>query len=400
MDTGVRIAMVAGEESGDQLAAPLIAALRRRLPGARFFGIGGAAMQSHGFESWYSMETLSVRGYAEAVRSIPRILSIRRGLKARLLSDPPDVFIGVDAPDFNLALEESLRNAGVPTVHYVSPSIWAWRGERIHRIKRAADRVLTLFPFEVPLYERAGVPVTYVGHPYADELPEVADRDAAREQLRLPTGPPVFALLPGSRQGELVQHAGLFVETAKRIRAQLPEARFLIPLSSRATRRQFLQALYDCDAGELPATVLFGHARVAMTAADVVLVASGTAALEAALLGRPMVITYRVPALTWRLMWPRRYLPYVGLPNVLAGRFVVPEILQQAATAENLAQALINQLHDKFVRERQISMFGHLYRQLRRGAADCAAEAVLPVIRRRTADVQSRPPRLAESSRS
>ena len=380
MNGGVRVAMVAGEESGDLLAAPLIAALRKRLPSAHFFGIGGAAMQAAGFDSWYPMETLSVRGYVEAARSIPRILAIRRGLKARLLADPPDVFIGVDAPDFNLALEESLRGTGVPTVHYVSPSIWAWRGERIERIKRAADRVLALFPFEAPLYERAGIPVTFVGHPFADELPEVVDRDAAREQLRIPSGVPVFAMLPGSRQGELTQHAALFIETAKRVHAQLPDARFLAPLSSRETRRQFEQALYDCDAGGLPVTVLFGHARAAMTAADVVLVASGTATLEAALLRRPMVISYRVPALTWRLMWPRRYLPYVGLPNVLAGRFVVPEILQQSATPENLAQALVNQLRDKFVRERQISIFDHIYRQLRRGAAECAADAVVPVI--------------------
>lgn len=394
----VRIAMVAGEESGDLLAAPLIAALRRRLPSAQFFGIGGAAMQAAGFESWYPMETLSVRGYVEAARSIPRILAIRGGLRSRLIDAPPDVFIGVDAPDFNLGLEESLRRAGIPTVHYVSPSIWAWRGERIERIRRAADKVLALFPFEAPLYEKAGIPVAFVGHPFADELPETSDRDAAREQLRLPSGVPVFALLPGSRQGELTQHAELFIETAKLIHAQLPDVRFLVPLSSRATRLQFEQALYNCDAGSLPVTVLFGHARVAMTAADVVLVASGTATLEAALLRRPMVICYRVPALTWRLMWPRRYLPYVGLPNVLAGRFVVPEILQHSATPENLTQALINQLRDKFVRERQISIFDHLYRQLRRGAAESAAEAVLPVIRAGSRSVHAEPGTFAGGS--
>ncbi len=249
----MRVAMVAGEPSGDVIAAPLVAELRERLPQARFYGIGGPQMQGRGFESWYPMEALSVRGYVEAARAVPRILSIRRELKGRLLADPPDLFIGVDAPDFNLGLEESLREAGIRTVHYVSPSIWAWRGERIQRIRRAADKVLALFPMEVPLYQKAGVPVEFVGHPLADDVPESPDRNAAREQMRLPLHIPVFALLPGSRRGELEQHAGLFVETAKLLRAQLPDARFLVPLTSRATRLQFEEAIYrggaTCCAG-------------------------------------------------------------------------------------------------------------------------------------------------------
>lgn len=383
MDRQVRVAMVAGEASGDLLAAPLIAALKARLPGAVFFGIGGPRMQAQGFESWFDMETLAVRGYAEAARSIPRILSIRRQLYARLRADPPDLFIGVDAPDFNLGLEERLRSGGVPTVHYVSPSIWAWRGERIRKIKRAADKVLALFPFEPPIYEKAGIPVAFVGHPLADTVPEVPDRDAAREQFRLSPEGPVFALLPGSRQGELAQHAGLFLETAKLIHQQLPDAHFLVPLTSRPTRMQFEVAQYEHKAEELPLTILFGHAQMAMTAADVVLVASGTATLEAALMRRPMVITYRVPKLTWRLMWPRRLLPYVGLPNVLAGRFAVPEILQDDATPANLAQALLNALRDKVVRARQENQFNEIYRMLRQGAADRAADAVLPLLEAR-----------------
>ncbi len=393
MEAPVRVAMVAGEPSGDLIAAPLVAELRERLPAARFFGIGGPQMQGSGFESWYPMEALSVRGYVEAARAVPRILAIRRELKARLLAEPPDLFIGVDAPDFNLALEESLREAGIRTVHYVSPSIWAWRGERIQRIRRAADKVLALFPMEVPLYEKAGVPVAFVGHPLADEVPENPDRNASREQMRLPLDIPVFALLPGSRRGELEQHAALFVETAKLLHAQLPDARFLVPLTSRATRLQFEEALYRGGATALPFTILFGHAQLAMTAADVSLVASGTATLECALLRRPMVATYRVPRLTYRLMWPRRYLPWVALPNVLSGRFVVPEILQDDATPGNLAQALVNQLRDKVVRARQAHAFDGLYLQLRQGAARRAAEAVMPLLAARTAPV--RPPGLA-----
>lgn len=381
MQRAARIAMVAGEASGDQLAAPLVAALRARLPQATFMGIGGPRMQAEGFESWFPMETLSVRGYAEAARSVPAILAIRRKLAARLREDPPDVFIGVDAPDFNLGLEQRLRSAGVSTVQYVGPSIWAWRGERVDRIRRAAGHVLALFPFEAAIYEKAGIPVTVVGHPLADEIPEVPDRDAIREQMKLPLGAPVFAMLPGSRRGELEQHAGLFIATAKQIAAQLPDARFLVPLATRPTRSQFEQALYDHEGLDLPITVLFGHSQIAMTAADVVLVASGTATLEAALLRRSMVITYRVPPLTYRVMWPKRYLPYIGLPNVLAGEFVVPEILQDEATPENLAQAVLNQYRDKTVRDRQSRCFDDIYFSLRRGAAELAADAVLPLLR-------------------
>lgn len=375
------IAIVAGEASGDQIAGPLLAELRARLPGARFVGIGGPRMQSAGLESWYPMETLSVRGYAEAAKSVPAILRIRRELAGRLVADPPALFLGVDAPDFNLGLEEKLRSAGIATAQYVGPSIWAWRGERIHKIRRAAGHMLVLFPFEVPLYERAGIPVTFVGHPMADEVPEIPDVDAAREQIRLPAAAPVFALLPGSRRGELEQHAGLFIDTAKAILAQLPTARFLVPLATRPTRSQFEQALYDHGGRDLPLTVLFGHSQLAMTAADVVLVASGTAALEAALLRRPMVITYRVPRLTYRIMWPKRYLPYIGLPNILASDFVVPEILQDDATADVLAHALVNVYRDKVVRDRQSARFESLYRSLRCGAASRAADVVQTLLR-------------------
>jgi lipid-A-disaccharide synthase len=372
--------MVAGEASGDLLGAHLLRALKERLPACEAFGIGGPKMQSQGFESWYAMERLAVRGYVEVLRSLPGLLRLRRELGTRLLSDPPDLFIGVDAPDFNLDLELRLRGRGVRTVQYVSPSIWAWRAERVHKIKRAAQLVLALFPHEVPVYEKAGVPVAYVGHPLADEFPDAPDREGAREQLRLRPEASVVALLPGSRRSEVREIGKLMLASAKLLHRQLKEVHFLVPLVSRETRLIFEDILYREHGEELPLTILYGHAHEAMTAADVVLVASGTATLEAALLKRPMVITYRMPAASAWIMRRKAYLPYVGLPNILAGEFVVPEILQEDATAENLAQALLNLLGDKIVRSRLEQRFAAVHRQLRRNAAARAAEAVVALL--------------------
>jgi len=376
----VRIALVAGEASGDLLGSHLLEALRQHLPRLEAYGIGGPKMQSAGLESWYPMEWFAVRGYVEVLKSLPRLLRIRRELKRRLLADPPDLFIGIDAPDFNLDLEVALRGAGIPTVHYVSPSIWAWRGERIHKIRRAASKVLALFPFEPALYEKAGVPAAYVGHPLADELPERPDREAAREQMRLSAKQTVIALLPGSRQSEVRQLGELFVATAKLVQAQVPNAHFLVPLVSRQTRLIFEEAIYHQQGEALPLTILFGHAHMAMTAADAVLVASGTATLEAALLKRAMVITYRMPRISAWIMKRKGYLPYVGLPNILAGEWVVPEILLDDATPDNLAQALVNQLHDKEIRNRLERRFLEIHRSLKQGTAARAVEAILPLL--------------------
>ncbi len=376
----IRVALVAGEASGDLLGSHLLDALKERLPGLEAFGIGGPKMQSAGLESWYPMEWFAVRGYVEVLKSLPKLLRIRRELKRRLLADPPDLFIGIDAPDFNLDLEVALRDAGITTVHYVSPSIWAWRGERIHKIKRAVSKILTLFPFEAPLYEKAGVPVAYVGHPLADQLPEHPDREAAREQMRLSSKQTVIALLPGSRQSEVRQMGDLFVATAKLVATQVPNAHFLVPLVSRQTRLIFEEALYRQQGEGLPLTILFGHAHMAMVAADAVLVASGTATLEAALLKRAMVITYRMPRLSAWIMKGKGYLPYVGLPNILAGDWVVPEILLDDATPENLAQALTNQLQDKEVRSRLERCFLGIHRMLRQGTAARAVDAILPLL--------------------
>jgi lipid-A-disaccharide synthase len=377
---GARIAMVAGEASGDLLGGHLIEALRARLPDARFYGIGGPKMIKRGFDAWFPQEPLAVRGYVEVLKRYREISGIRRELKRRLLAEAPDVFVGIDAPDFNLALERALKRRGVPAIHYVSPSIWAWRGKRIHTIGKSVSRVLALFPFEPALYEKENIPVTYVGHPLADLLPVEDVREKARGLLGVPQRQPVFALLAGSRQSELQYMADTFIETAKRIHEHLPDVLFLVPLATRETRLLFEAALYRKEAHELPTRLLFGHAHEAMAASDAVLAASGTATLEAALLKRPMVIAYKMAPFTYRLMRRMGTLPYVGLPNVLAGRFVVPEFLQDDATPENLSQALLGFLNDKDASARIGETFREIHLQLKQNTAEKAAAAVLAAL--------------------
>jgi len=376
----VTIGVVAGEASGDQLGAHLIKALRARLPHARFTGIGGPRMQAEGMEVLYPLEKLAVRGYVEVLRHYFEIVGIRRRLAAHFLKERPALFVGVDAPDFNLDLEAKLKSAGIPTIHYVSPQLWAWRRGRIHQIKRAVDRMLVVFPFEKELYERVGIPVTYVGHPLAEMLASIPDRKAMREQLRLPAAAKVIALLPGSRVSEVEHMAGVFIETASRIAASAPDVQFLVPLVNRPTRELFETALYRRPAGELNLTVLFGHAHEAMAAADVVLAASGTATLEAALIGRPVVIAYRMPRVSWWILKRRPYQPYVGLPNILAGEFIVPEFLQNEATPENLSQAVLNLLFDGTVRARLEARFAAMADELRQDSRERIASALVPLV--------------------
>ncbi|HEY5291953.1 MAG TPA: lipid-A-disaccharide synthase [Burkholderiales bacterium] len=378
----VTVGMVAGEASGDLLGAHLIGALRAHLPGAKFIGIGGPKMQSEGFDSLYPLERLAVRGYAEVLRHYPGLVWMRRKLRLALLEARPQLFIGVDAPDFNLGLEAGLKRAGMPVVQYVSPSIWAWRAGRIQTIARSVDHVLTLFPFEEAIYRKAGVPATYVGHPLADLIPEQDQTATTRAQLKIAPERKVIALLPGSRQSEVRYMADAFIATAKLLAQKIEQPLFLVPLASRETREIFEAALYRADAAELPLTILFGHAQDALAAADVALVASGTATLEAALLKKPMVIAYKMAGTSWQLMRRMGYLPYVGLPNILAGEFVVPELLQHDATPENLAQALLNSLNDTVVRARIAQRFADLHRQLKRNTAEQAARAVLPLLAR------------------
>ena len=375
------IAMVAGEASGDLLASQLMLAIREIRPNVRFVGIGGPKMLAAGMQVLYPMEKLSVMGYIEVLRHYREIAGIRRSLRNHLIDNPPDLFIGIDAPDFNFDLELALKQHGIPTVHYVSPSIWAWRGERIHKIKRAVSHMLALFPFEVPIYESAGVPATYVGHPLADILPEMPNRVEMREQMRIqPPHAKVFAMLPGSRKSEVRQLARTFIQTARLIIKTIPDAQFLVPLGSRETRNIFEEAIWHEDAHDLPITLLFGHAHDAMIAADGVLVASGTATLEAALLKRPMVITYKMSPFSYWLAKRKQYLPYVGLPNILSKKFVVPELLQEDATAENLAQALINLVANKQAVTELEERFGAMHHMLKQEAAHKAAQAIMPFL--------------------
>jgi len=373
----VTVGIVAGEASGDALAATLIAAMRDSHPHVRFAGIAGPRMEAAGCEAWVPMEKLAVRGFSEVVAHLPELLRLRRDIGRRFVRAGVPLFVGVDAPDFNLGLERKLRRWGVRTMHFVSPSVWAWRAERLQTIGQAVDRMLVLFPFEPPLYERAGVPVTYVGHPLAEEAAGPGTRRATREVLRLKPSTPVFALLPGSRISEIELHAGLVLDAAARIAEARPDACFLVPLISRATRDAFETAIHRDGHAALPLTLLYGHASQALQAADVALVASGTASLEAALARCPHVIFYRVSSLTARMVARRLLLPYVGLPNVLAGRFVVPELLQNDATPGNLAQAALNLFDDTVTRRRLEALFGQFGAALRAPTGSLAAEALV-----------------------
>lgn len=377
----ITIGIVAGEASGDALGAMVVAGVRARLPNARFVGIAGPRMQDAGCESWYPIEMLSVRGLIEVLGRLRQLAAMRRALARRLRRERARLFIGIDAPDFNLGLERRLKRGRMRTMHLVSPSVWAWRRDRIGGIARSVDRLLALFPFEPPIYEGSGLPVTFIGHPLAQHAAHDGSRRAAREVLRLPRAEPVVALLPGSRVGELEMHAELLLDTAALLHAERPEMRFLVPLATRPTRDRFEQAL-GARADVLPVTVLYGHATDALEAADVALVASGTATLQAALARCPHVIFYRVHPLTARMVRKRLLVPWVGLPNVLAGRFVVAELLQENAAPENLAQAVLNLYDDSLVRKRIEALFAEFGAALTTDTGRLAADAVVEELRR------------------
>lgn len=372
----VRIGIVAGEASGDLLGSHLIEAIKQKIPNAEFVGIAGPKMMREGAQSLYPIERLSVRGYIEVIKHLFGLLRLRKNLLRYYLKNSPDLFIGIDAPDFNFWLEKKLKQAGVKTIHYVGPSIWAWRPKRIHGIKRAVSHVLALFPFEPIIYQNAGIPVTYVGHPLADMLPITPDVQGARESLKLKSSSLIITMLPGSRQSEVKQHVDLFIQTAKLILNAFPQALFLVPLITRETRHIFELALFH-EVHPLPMQILFGHAHEAIEASDVVIVASGTATLEAALLKKPMVITYKMPAISWRLMKRLQLQPFVGLPNILAGKFVVPELLQDEATPKNLASATVKLLTDTDYLTEIQAEFTKIHHQLRQNTAEKAAAAVI-----------------------
>ncbi len=376
------IGIVAGEPSGDLLGAHLMRALLDRRPNLKFVGIGGPKMEAAGAEVLFPMEKLAVRGYVEVIKHYWEIVGIRRRLRDHFLRRPPALFIGVDAPDFNLGLEIDLKRAGIPTVQYVAPAVWAWRRERVETVKHAVSTLLTLFPFEARLFEKAGVSVRYVGHPLADLLEELPPLEAVRDELRLAMHIPVVAMLPGSRVSELENMAELFIRTAVKLNEAIPGIRILVPFASLETKRLFEAALANVQPEELNLTMLIGHSLEAMAAADAVLVASGTATLEAALLKRPMVITYKVSKLSYWVLRRRAYQPFLGLPNILAGEEIVPELIQDAATPESLSEALLKLLGDEDVRARLEERFEAMRRALRQNTAEKAAAAIIPLLSR------------------
>ena len=361
------------------LASGLVEAIRARVPGARFEGIAGPLMLALGCESLYPMERLSVMGLAEAAGRYLELIPVRRRLARQFAANPPDAFIGVDAPDFNLSLELALRRAGVKTVHFVSPSVWAWRRYRLRKIARAVDMMLALFPFEPPLYESRSIPVRFVGHPLADEIAMRTSRDAARARLGLDPGAPIVALLPGSRMSELQRLAEPLVRTARWVRQRRPDVRFVAPLVDGPTHECFVRALHEHAPG-VQCELFLGASRDAMAASDVVLLASGTATLEAMLLKRPMVITYRTMRLTWMLGRGMLHVDHVGLPNLLAGRRLVPELLQDDATPERLGPPVLDWLDRPDRQHPVIEEFDRIHRELRNDAFTKAADAVLEVV--------------------
>lgn len=380
--TPVRIGIVAGEVSGDLLAAGLMRELRRRLPHVMFEGIGGPRMQAEGCTSLYPMERLSLIGF-EALGRYPELAAQRRRLAAHFRRHPPALFIGVDAPDYNLGLEQKLRGHGIPTIHYVSPTVWAWRGWRLRTIHRAVDHMLTLFPFEAKYYRDRKIPVTFVGHPLADTIKPIANTATFRRRLRLPARFKLVALLPGSRIHELKQHADLFVRTAEWLAVRHPDIRFVVPFASAETRVLFEQALRRRRADEQIFRLLNDHSLDAMACADVVLLASGTATLEAALLGKPMVVTYRVSWISYYLIRLFAHVRLYSLPNHLAGRMLVPELMQHDAVPEKLGQAVERYLTHPAEVTAVTRALGRIRRTLRRDTHARAAQAVIRFLRAR-----------------
>ena len=374
------IAMVAGESSGDLLASRLLSGLRPSLPGAVIHGIGGPKMAEHGFRSDWPMEKLSVRGLFEVLAHYREIKRIQNTLRDQLLAERPAAFIGVDAPDFNFGLEAQLKQAGIPTMHFISPSIWAWRGGRIKKIARAVSHMLVVFPFEEEIYRKAGIPVTYVGYPLAEVIALQPDVIGARTALGLPPEGPVVAILPGSRMSELKYNAVAFIGAAKALLQRDPSIRFLVPMAGEKQQAYFADLVAKAGLADVPIQVVTGRSHVAIAAADAVLVASGTATLEVALFKKPMVIAYKMMRASWEILRHMGYQPWIGLPNILARDFLVPELLQDAATPQALADALWKQLSDTAHRARLNERFTEMHQSLLRDTAKESAQAVLRLI--------------------
>lgn len=374
----MRLGMVAGEASGDLLAGLLLGGLKARWPALEAAGIGGPRMAALGFEAWWPSDRLAVHGYAEALRVYRQLVRVRDELGDRLLAMRPAAFVGVDAPDFNLGLEARLKAAGVKTAHFVCPSIWAWRGGRVHRLAASADHVLCVFPFEPALLARAGVAATYVGHPLADAIPLTPPRAEARAALGLGPGDTVVAVLPGSRRGEVRHIAPAFLQAAQRLKAARPELRCVLPVAPGL--RGMVDAAVEATGAAEAIELVDGRSHEVLAACDVALVASGTATLETALFKRPMVIGYRVHWLNWQIMRHMNYQPWIGLPNILSQAFVVPELLQQAMTPEALASGVLRWLDDPQACDRLAERFTDLHLELRRDTARAATDAIARLV--------------------
>ncbi|TVO77655.1 lipid-A-disaccharide synthase [Sedimenticola selenatireducens] len=377
----LKIGIVANEPSGDLLGAGVIREIRERFPDAQFEGIGGPLMIAQGCRSFYPMEKLSVMGLVEVLKHLPELLSIRKRLISHFTQNPPDVFIGVDAPDFNLGLESALKKHQIPTVHYVSPTVWAWRPKRVKKIRAAVDLMLSIFPFEAEFLKRHQIPVAYVGHPLADEIPLENDRMAARESMMVSSKPHVIAILPGSRLGEIQALSEVFIKTALLLEQRYPDIHFVVPMINQRTHDAF-EAILNRVAPDLPVTLVEGQARGAMLAADVVLTASGTATLEAMLLKRAMVVAYKLNALTYWIV--KRFnlvkIPYVAMANLLADEPLAPEFIQDAATPAALADAVSN-LMESPERVRYIEQrYYQLHESLQQDSSRKVADAVLNLI--------------------
>jgi len=370
--------MVAGETSGDMLAARLLSGLRPRLPDAHIHGIGGLHMAEYGFVSDWPMDKLSVRGLFEVLVHYREISGIRNQLTQQLLFEKPDVFIGVDAPDFNLDMEIKLKQAGIPTMHYISPSIWAWRGGRIKKIAAAVSHMLVVFPFEEQIYKDAGIPATYVGHPLAQVIP--LDTKAAREELGLDPRFKVVAILPGSRISEIKYNTEAFIRTAKILLERDPHLQIVVPMAGNKQRSYYIKLVVAAKLEGVPVLLIDGRSHTAIAAADAVLVASGTASLEVALFKKPMVIAYKMMEASWQILKHMGYQPWIGLPNILARDFVVPEFLQSAATPLAMADALWEQLNNDRLQGDLKERFTEMHHTLLRDTANISAQAVMDVI--------------------
>jgi lipid-A-disaccharide synthase len=373
-----RLAMVAGEASGDLLAGLLLGGLKARWPELSSFGIGGPRMAAHGFEAWWPHEKLAVRGYVEVLRHYRELVGIRNALGDRLLRERPDAFIGVDAPDFNLGLETRLKTQGVKTIHFISPSIWAWRGKRIEKIRAAADHVLCIFPFEPAIYAKHGIAASYVGHPLADAIPLEVPRAASRLKLGLPADAQVVALLPGSRRSEIEYVAPRVLAAAAQMKRERPGLHFILPVVPGL--RDLVEPMLAQHAQSAGVSLLNGQSHEALAACDVTLIASGTATLEAALFKRPMVITYAMNWISWQMMKRMGYQPWVGLPNILLGEFAVPELLQGEATPQKLAQAAFNWLDNPQASLALGQRFDALHHQLRCNTAQAATDVIQKIL--------------------